>query len=332
LEVLSEWIVVKDKIFTSDLKVIFVLGGVDTGKTTFVHWLANQGIKGKKVIGIIDADVGQSNIGPPTTIGLGIINEEVESLSLIEPKALFFVGDISPEKHLLDMVVGTRKLFNKLLENKIDKVIIDTTGLVQGEIGQVLKLAKIRNIGMGHIIALQRKNEIEHILKPLERMNYIIHRIPISSKAKLTSREERAILRNKKFILYFKNCFKFDLLFSEIATINTPFLSGQKLTLTKLNKYEKEFNEIILYAEVIDKKLYLVTPDKISLRRNDVIGVIPEDFENLLVGLIDEKDDLLGLGIIEKLDFKNESLKIKSPIDSIKKVKLIKFSELRLKL
>ncbi|MEW6095411.1 MAG: Clp1/GlmU family protein [bacterium] len=332
MEILDEWIEVKDKVFESDLKVVFILGEVDTGKTTFVKWLANQGVE-TKTIGIIDADVGQSDIGPPTTIGLGIITDKVENLSFIEPVNFYFVGDISPEGHLLDMVVGTKKLLDKALAVGIDKVIIDTTGLVQRGVGEALKFAKVKNIGPCHIIAIQRKNEIEYLLKPFDVIgDYVIHRIPVSSQVRLTSKEERAILRNKKFVSYFKNYFKFDLLFSEIVTINTPFLSGEKLNPGKLNRYEKELDEIILYGELINNGLFLVVPDRISLRRRDIIQTTPEDFKNLLVGLIDEKDNLLGLGIIENVNFKNESIKIKTPIDSINKVKLIKFSEFKLNL
>jgi len=333
LEILNEWLEVKDKVFESDLKAVFILGGVDTGKTTFIKWLANQEVEQRKIIGLIDADVGQSDIGPPTTIGLGIIKDKIENLSLVEPVNLYFVGDISPERHLLEMVVGTKKIFNKALEIGVDKVLIDTTGLVQGRVGQTLKFGKIKNIGRSHIIAIQRKNECEHILKPFEVItDYVIHRIPVSSQAKSISKEERAILRNKKFASYFRNYFKFNLLFSEIITLNTPFLSGEKLNSGKLNRYEKEIDEVIIYGELVNNGLFLVIPDKIPLQRKDIIQTTPENFKDTLVGLIDEKDNLLGLGIIEDVDFKNECIKIKTPIDSIKRVKLVKFSEFKLNL
>ncbi len=336
MEVLNEWLEVKDKIFASHLKSVFVLGGTDSGKTTFVAWLANQGVKQGKVIGIIDADVGQSDIGPPTTIGLGIMREEVDELSLIEPVSLYFVGDISPEGHLVDMVVGTKKLFDKALENKVDKVIIDTTGLVQNRIGQVLKFGKIKNIGSGHIVAIQRKNEIEHIIKHFEVLSdYMVHRIPASSQVRVISKEERANLRNKRFESYFKNSSEFELHFSKIITVNTPFLSGQKLPNSRLDKYEKELDEIVLYGELTNQGLPLIVSDRISRdrifsrKRDDMIQITLDNFKNILVGLIDEKDDLLGLGIIEDMDFKKECMRIKTPIpiDSVKKVKSIKFSE-----
>lgn len=265
MDVLNEWFGVRDKIFTSHLKPTFVLGGVDSGKTTFVAWLANQGVKRGKVIGIIDADVGQSDIGPPATIGLGIIKEEVEELSLIEPISLYFVGDISPEGHLVDMIVGTKKLFDKALENKVDNVIIDTTGLIQNKVGQVLKSGKIKNIGSGHIIGIQRKNEIEHILKPFEVLSeYMVYRIPVSSQVISISKEKRACLRNKRFASYFKNSSKFELLFSEITTLNTSFLSGQKLPNSRLNRYEKELDEIILYGELTNQGPLLVVSNGTS--------------------------------------------------------------------
>lgn len=66
-------------------------------------------------------------------------------------------------------------------------------------------------------------------------------------------------------------------------------------------------------------------------KRDDIIQIALEDFEGILIGLIDEKDDLLGLGVIEDVNFKKECIRIKTPvsIDSIEKVKSIKFSEFK---
>ncbi|HAV42591.1 TPA: polyhydroxyalkanoate depolymerase, partial [bacterium] len=111
-------------------RIIIVIGAVDTGKTTLVTYLANKAAEGGKVVGIVDADIGQSDIGPPTTIGLGMIKEPVEDLRKITPADLYFVGSLSPKGHLLPMVVGTRRMVEHAFQLGAQKVIIDTTGLI----------------------------------------------------------------------------------------------------------------------------------------------------------------------------------------------------------
>ncbi|MCL6558748.1 MAG: hypothetical protein K6U74_08060 [Firmicutes bacterium] len=56
--------------------VFMVIGGVSSGKSTFVKFLASSFLKRDKKIAIIDADIGQSWIGPPTTVSAVILSEK----------------------------------------------------------------------------------------------------------------------------------------------------------------------------------------------------------------------------------------------------------------
>ena len=78
-------------------RIILVLGSVDTGKTTLVTYLANSLVKRGKRVAIVDADVGQSDIGPPTTIGLGLVESPIKKMREAKRLAMYFVGAISPE-------------------------------------------------------------------------------------------------------------------------------------------------------------------------------------------------------------------------------------------
>ena len=87
--------------------VILVVGSTDTGKSTFCRFLVEQGVSQGLRVGLVDADVGQSRIGPPTTIGLKILSQNPH-WDEIEADDLYFVGWISPEGHLLQCVTGVR--------------------------------------------------------------------------------------------------------------------------------------------------------------------------------------------------------------------------------
>ena len=50
-----------------------VLGSADTGKTALVAAIAKYAAPSWP-IGIVDSDIGQSHIGPPTTVGWAIVD------------------------------------------------------------------------------------------------------------------------------------------------------------------------------------------------------------------------------------------------------------------
>ena len=104
-----------------------VLGGADTGKTTLALALAGK-IAGSRPVAIVDADIGQSHIGPPSTVGWAVVDNPEFDLSAIEPGpvrnptphtastphqrisngagGIAFVGDITPVGHLLQFAAA----------------------------------------------------------------------------------------------------------------------------------------------------------------------------------------------------------------------------------
>ena len=121
-----------------DARVILVIGETDAGKTSFTTFLAGALLERGASVGVVDADLGQSDIGPPTTVGLGRLRLPVERLEDAEVVGLYFVGSTSPQGHLLPTVAGTRAMVQKALRLGFDRVIVDTSGLVQGELGRLL--------------------------------------------------------------------------------------------------------------------------------------------------------------------------------------------------
>src|SRR5919198_3639288 len=78
---------------------VFVLGGVDTGKTTFTRRLARAGLESGQSVALVDADVGQSTLGAPGTVGLKIVREAADLEPPVVPDAMSFVGSMSPRGH-----------------------------------------------------------------------------------------------------------------------------------------------------------------------------------------------------------------------------------------
>ena len=85
--------------------VVFLMGALDTGKTSFGQILAQRAVAAGVRTAIVDADVVQSTMGPPTTTGMrgcdASTDFSTEGLRVAD--GLGFVGSLVPKGHLLPL-------------------------------------------------------------------------------------------------------------------------------------------------------------------------------------------------------------------------------------
>ena len=210
----EEWIEIGE-VFERKGGRLFVIGASDSGKTTFLLFILNFLIKKGKRVGMLDLDIGQSSIGPPTTVGFGIANKEVKVLTEIEPKKLYFVGSVSPKGHLLQILIGAEKLIREVEKHRVDHLLVDTTGLVDGPVAEILKEAKIEIINPDFIILFEEKGERENLVKPFIFSEKRIIRVKPSPYVSQRDREERIKYRENRFKEYFKDRKILKIIFSE---------------------------------------------------------------------------------------------------------------------
>lgn len=270
-----------------------ILGTPDAGKSTLTKFLiSNLYEKGIKV-GLVDADIGQSFLGPPTTIGLSLLDPEFNSgppdWEKVKPPSIFFVGSTSPEGQFPVHIEGVKNMVERAQFSGSEVVIVDTTGLVLGEAGRELKRRKIELLSPDYIFALQRTDEIEHILRLYkDDLSIRIHRLPVSEISRSRSREERRIYRNSRFKKYFRD--------SEVKEIR--------------------LKDIKITGKVVGSQAYTIPPER-AIR-----------IEGLLIGLKDEKDDTMALGVIDR--FEEERLYVYTTLKEIDRVRAIQLGSLKL--
>jgi polynucleotide 5'-hydroxyl-kinase GRC3/NOL9 len=183
--------------------VYFVLGRTDVGKSTVVQNLVRLITGQGQAVAVLDADLGQSTYGLPTTLNLVRFRPGVEPPAP-ELLASVFVGTASPVGHLLQTAVGCRRLLDCVRRANIRTVLIDTTGLVEGELAVEFKLQKIELLQPTHLLALARNVELDPILQACEwRSDLQIYRLPVSPAARTRSVEERRANRQEKYRRYF---------------------------------------------------------------------------------------------------------------------------------
>src|SRR6267378_6827691 len=76
--------------------ICVVIGEVDSGKSSLCTFLANKCLENAERVGMVDADVGQADIGPPTTISSAKVEAPIMGLHKVAKNLSFCIGDSSP--------------------------------------------------------------------------------------------------------------------------------------------------------------------------------------------------------------------------------------------
>jgi len=186
--------------------VVFLLGGIDTGKTTFGQELARRAVVAGIPSAIVDADAVQSTIGPPTCVGLKMIGTEaaLESDQLRHAEGLGFVGSLVPKGHLLPLVTCTFKLVERARREGAEMIVVDSTGLVSGMYGQTLKFFKMDLIQPDHVVAFERGGELEPVVGTARRFTQAeISEVEVGENVVPRTVDERITFREEQFAAYF---------------------------------------------------------------------------------------------------------------------------------
>lgn len=149
-------------------RVTVIVGESEAGKTSLTAWLAGELAAAGDRVAVVDADLGQSEIGPPTTVGLGRIRGRVTRLADAECLALEFVGATSAARCLRETALATARLVDRARALGFERILVDTSGLVAGDFGRALKRLKIDAVRPDLLLLVQRAGECEHIARAYE--------------------------------------------------------------------------------------------------------------------------------------------------------------------
>jgi len=319
---------------------VIVIGNVDSGKTTFTVYLANQAVVAGLKTFVIDKDVGQSDIGAPTTIGLGMIETPVVSLAEIAPVDGFFVGVTSPSGVIHRVIIGATLLTLRALNEGADLVIINTSGWVTGRGARELKWNLILATAPDYIVALQRRGEVEHILRPISGFaNVNIIRLPAPIGVRGRSREERRMLREANFKRELVGAKIRSFHRGQIGLMYGIYGSGVPLSGEERKEAEEILGEKVVYMEGANDGLLVVTEKEVKdlskkvHRLREIFGkdvlVVPKGHENgLLVGLLDKTGKFLGVGVIKEIRYSEGIIRVLTNVTD--DVGVIQFGQIKL--
>lgn len=155
------------------VRVTVVVGTSDTGKTTLVARLASA-LAADAPVAVVDADLGQSEIGPPTTVGLGRVVGTVPRLGAAEFVAARFVGATTPVRCIRELSAATGALVERARRSGYRRILVDTCGLVAGPFGVAVKRALVDAVAADTVLAVQRADECAGLARVLAERRSVV--------------------------------------------------------------------------------------------------------------------------------------------------------------
>ena len=272
--------------------IVMMLGAVDVGKTTTATQLAAAAVRAGVPAAIVDADTGQSDLGPPAAVGWGPVRTPVRHMADVPLAGLSFVGDTSPQRVYRYLVEGTLELTVRARRRGAQIAVVDTTGWIEGA-GAAAKLRKIRRLAPRHLVAIQRDREVEPILAHVPR-DTVVHRLRPAPVVRRRSAEERRAVRESKFAAYFAGSTPLSLDFDRV----TP----QRATWYLANR---------------------IPPSRV------LTDVPPDALRYLLVGLADRRGTIMAMGTVTEVEPALRRLSVTAPRVSPRAVRFVQWGILR---
>ncbi|MHC4458472.1 MAG: Clp1/GlmU family protein [Planctomycetota bacterium] len=205
-----------------------ILGGADTGKTALAAALTNH-LTANGPVGFIDADIGQSHIGPPSTVGWTIVNKSHQvSFSHLTVGGISFVGDITPTGHLLQLTAAIAQCVQQV-SGVTEVTIIDTPGFISGPAACALWWSVQQAIQPELILAVQRTDELSDILTGLRYLNFGVEVIECPPKIPVKSPQRRRKYRQSQFGRYFQDSRLYNISLNDVVVQARRFLRSELL-------------------------------------------------------------------------------------------------------
>ncbi|MCS7179306.1 MAG: polynucleotide 5'-hydroxyl-kinase [Anaerolineae bacterium] len=275
--------------------VLMVIGAPDTGKTTFARYLYTRLCGRHERVAFIDGDIGQSSLGPPTTMTLALRQPGETGFPPGGPRVRVFVGATSPRGHMLPTLIGVHKLARRAAELGATATVLDTTGLVAPEQGgPALKHAKVDLLEPTVVFALRRGNELEAILEPLRHSGRTrVVELPPAPAVCPRDPPTRRAYRARLFAHYFANAYPLEISWARLAVFPAPLFDRNRVVALEDRRGFALALGIVLEADLARRTVLLLTPahslNEVDALRLGDIWIHPETGEDYRMGNVSDR-------------------------------------------
>jgi len=332
-----EWQAATERI-TGSGGLALVIGPPDTGKTTFCRVLALQALAQGRSVAIVDADTGQSELGPPSCVSVAVLQAPFERLSDLQPDMTAFVGSVSPRYGTIEHLAAVCRAVGYARSRHPDLIVCDTTGYVRGLTAKRLKRAKIEALQPEHVVRLSRRPPATGSEAPPKRPE--IHDLPVPAAIVPKPPPLRARRREARFERVFAASVVRAWALDSVQLHGTWLGSGKPLMAAALAQLSRRLRAATRYGEVSSGHLGIVVGamprrDAVEQAARELYGAADvsvtheANLDQLLVGLHDGEGAFVGLGRITAVDWAGRALHIATATHSHAIVRSIHFGLVR---
>jgi polynucleotide 5'-hydroxyl-kinase GRC3/NOL9 len=355
MEVLPEWETAA-RLFLELGGPVMVLGAPDTGKSTLSRYLLYRAFTAGLPAALVDLDLGQSHLGPPAALGLGLYPPRLPGDDSLIPDGLWFIGQTSPVGAILEVSVGCRVLADDAARRGVRHLVVNTSGLVAGPGAWRLKKAQMELLRPPLILALNREGELTPLLRGLvgkeggesgpetgdRGPGTRLACLPVSSRVIRRSPEERRLYREERFRRYFEKSRRLALPWSSLVWEGQPWGLGEPLAGPELADWSRRLGVPALYGERQARRVVLLLQDPLPEHHRHALQDRPPGEAALwiswtglhlrLVGLLDAGHRTLALGLIFPGPWEPQSLTLWTPLPPplAPQVQFIKLGKMKL--
>jgi len=294
-------------------------------------------LRNRKRVTVLDGDLGQSDVGPPASIGYGHVRRPIKDLFEIDADDAFFIGLTTPSGVMDKVITGMARMKKEALEKSgAEFLIVNTDGWVEGEDAAKYKLALVESVDPNVVVAVQQQNELAHILAALKTETISVE---TPQAIKQRDREKRKVLRELSYKKYLKNAKVLTFPLGWMRIEGVPLGSGAAPRKPQMNKIEELLSLTPLHCEETATTILLVLGSQQWVHR-DRLKAIEENFkkkvrviregdeEGLLVSLHGDRGTFIGIGILTAIDYERKAMKVYTPAKG--KVSTISVGQIKL--
>jgi polynucleotide 5'-hydroxyl-kinase GRC3/NOL9 len=221
-------------------------------------------------------------------------------------------------------------------------VIVDTSGMISGQLAIKLKLAKLEVLQPDVILALRRGRELDPLLGVVPAAcRATVFPLTPAPAAHVKPPPLRRARRAARFVQYLKEARLHEIDPRRVTPADGWLFTGRSLDPPLLRAAADSFRTEILYGEQTPDGIRLVTrgspspPSPSALQElfgtRRVALTLPSVFHNLLVGLLEEGGRLAEIGLLQRVDFSARLLHVLSPLRSEGALRVLRYGRLRLR-
>ena len=305
--------------FLKTTGVTLVLGGPDTGKSTLSQYLVYRAYVAGEPVALVDLDLGQSHLGPPGALGLGLFPPRFPGDQGLFPEGLYCIGQTSPVGAILEVAVGSRVLVDQARARGVERVVVNTSGLVRGFAAHRLKQAEVELLQPQLMLALDRDEELAPLLRTLDPNRSRTLTLSVSARALRRGAEERRLYREARFRRYLAKARSLDFSLTQVVWMGPPLGWGEPLSPADLSHWSKVLGEEVHYGVAGDSRITLLTdrpisctPSPESPQRLHLLD--RSSLDHRLVGLWDRSRHTLALGLLLPSPWSENTLRVMTPL------------------